>query len=110
MSKELIAELDARVASEETGWHSVEGDTELIRRAAAALRAQEWQPIETAPDGQWIVTARMGENGFNLTKKIYDADDDPEWVNMRGQTTVTHSTFLPPTHWRPITPPETRDE
>lgn len=55
-----------------------------------------------------LETRRDGEAGTNVCLAVYTPEDalscDPsyiEWVEVRtGVTTVTHGTFLPPTHWR----------
>ena len=66
-----------------------------------------WQPIETAPAGKWLLTAREGEGGCNLCIYRHFEGEDREWIDQAGRTTITHSTFLPPTHWRycPAAPP-----
>lgn len=46
-------------------------------------------------DGRLHVTCREGETGINLTRYLLGG----EWADQEGRTTVTHSTFLPPTHW-----------
>lgn len=72
-----------------------------------------WKTVDTAPRGKWIRTKREGESSENVclyrSTQIFGAanipvmDCDPEWVEREtGMTTITHSTFLPPTHWRPI--------
>ena len=49
MNRELIAELEQAALTFRRGFEKDEGAADLLERAAAALRAQEWQPIETAP-------------------------------------------------------------
>jgi hypothetical protein len=62
-----------------------------------------WQTIESAPAGVWIQTKLTGENGDNICMKIPHPYDEVEWVEREtGVTTVTHSTFAAPSHWRPL--------
>lgn len=56
-----------------------------------------WQPASEQPIGGWFVTAREGEKGLNITQRIRE----DEWADGDGATTITHSTFLPPTHYLP---------
>lgn len=64
----------------------------------------EWQAIETAPEGKWLLTKRDGEDGDNVCCYWQrEPDEPPEWIEMgTGRTTVTHHSFLPPTHWKPL--------
>jgi hypothetical protein len=57
-----------------------------------------WQPIETAPRGVFLRTKLFGEAGDNVSMRL----NDGEWADKDGRTTVTHSTFLAPTHWAPL--------
>jgi hypothetical protein len=53
------------------------------------------------PVGCWLETKREGEAGTNeCFCRIMAIGDEPEWIDRDGATTVTHSTFAPPTHWR----------
>lgn len=76
-------------------------DAEVARAADARGSVGEtppcWRPAAEQPIGGWYVTAREGEGGVNITQRIRD----DEWVDGDGATTVTHSTFLPPTHYLP---------
>lgn len=66
----------------------------------------EWKPVSCAPFGVWLRTKRQGENGENVCAKRRGPNpgDEPEWIEQppHGRTTITHSTFLPPTHWSPL--------
>lgn len=65
---------------------------------------QGWMPIETAPEGEWVVTAKAGERGANLCCRTGD-----EWHDQAGRSTVTHHSFAAPTHWMPLPPPPTKE-
>lgn len=53
------------------------------------------------PLGVWLETKR-GESGVNRCFcRMATIGADPEWIeHSTGVTTVTHGTFLAPTHWR----------
>lgn len=75
-----------------------------LRAGAAALLAQRWQPIETAPkDGTWILVS-------------HPAWTDGKWEiaqwSQYSECWQTYDTgltgLMPPTHWMPLpSPPET---
>jgi len=70
-----------------------------------------WREIETAPrDGTPFESKRDGEVGTNVCHIIWHPEHcyEPEYVETAtGRTTVTHNSFAPPTHWRPLpNPPE----
>jgi len=67
----------------------------------------EWQPIETAPSGTWLRTKREGEPYYNISMYRECIGEEWEWIDLGGRTTVTHRTFLPPTHWMPLPEPPT---
>jgi hypothetical protein len=70
--------------------------------------------IDPAFDGGWNIvgpgtpynmkleTYRAGEKTTGLSAcRILSIGDEPEWIDCAsGVTTVTHSTYAPPTHWR----------
>lgn len=59
-----------------------------------------WQPVSCAPVGVWLRTKREGEDGENVCMvRVLTLADEPEWITREGVTTVTHHSFLPPTHW-----------
>ncbi|MCW1844205.1 hypothetical protein [Prosthecomicrobium hirschii] len=68
----------------------------------------QWQPIEIAPENTWLRTKRAGEAGENVSKKVVHVhpehcpEPQTEWVDREGRTTVTHHSFLAPTHWMPF--------
>lgn len=76
--------------------------------ARASARVSEWEHDRGwnvvgggMPLNSWLETYRAGESKPNLTMCLLRCiGDEPEWVDRHGRTTVTHSTFLPPTHWR----------
>lgn len=72
---------------------------------AAASPTDGWMPAACAPIWQWLRTKREGEDGENVCALRIWPDGEREWVERDGgRTTVTHSTFLPPTHWQPLPP------
>lgn len=63
-----------------------------------------WRPERDAPEGVWLRTRRRGEAGMNICA-LRIIDGDREWIEHHtkgGRTTVTHHSFAPPTHWRPL--------
>lgn len=53
--------------------------------------------------GECAQTWRFPEKGTNRCHCVRWPDGDVEWVETAsGVTTITHGTFLPPTHWRPL--------
>ena len=77
---------------------------DLIERLSAALEAQEWQPIETAPKDAVILA-------FNPMVGIYTTQyAGGEWP-LRGLVPNLPCSCIwypRPTHWRPLPPaPET---
>ncbi len=64
---------------------------------------KKWHPVGPGmPLHTWLDTRREGEVGENVClARIMFLGDEPEWVEKDGgRTTITHSTFAPPTHWR----------
>lgn len=70
-----------------------------------------WNPVGNGtPLNALLETKRDGEAGTNICFcRTMSIGDEPEWVeHATGVTTVTHSTFAAPTHWRwPRNPPKT---
>jgi hypothetical protein len=65
--------------------------------------SNDWQPVGNGtPLAVWIETKRQGEARVNVCCcRMMHIGDEPEWIERgSGRTTVTHGTFLPPTHWR----------
>lgn len=67
----------------------------------------EWQPISTAPEHVWLRTLREGEDGENVCMYRVWPDGEWEWIDRDGRTTITHHTFLAPTHWMSLPEPPT---
>lgn len=72
---------------------------------------------QAPPTGIWLHTYRDGERRSTISKLLHPACQvpgepgntmDAEWVTFDGRTTVTHSTFLPPTYWAPMAIPSIR--
>lgn len=68
----------------------------MVRRAAAALEAQEWQPIKTAPrDGRNI---QVWTEELNTPECVYWGSEYGKWLIPDD-----HWDFpFTPTHWRPF--------
>ncbi len=63
----------------------------------------DWNPVRITPPPGWLLTYRKGESRASMACYLGDG----EWGDAEGRTTVTHSTFLPPTHWAYLPePPE----
>ena len=71
---------------------------------------QPWNDVDRTlpPSGVFVETMRTGERLPNVCAWQWARlGTDIEWYERGkpgdpGRTTVTHSTFIPPTHWRPI--------
>lgn len=61
-----------------------------------------WQPVSSAPLNEWLHVKHEAETGENVCFVRQFPGEEREWIDCEGRTTVTHSTFLAPTHWRPI--------
>lgn len=67
-----------------------------------------WETVDTCPENTYVETRREGEEGtmvcaYRIVRQPDCVPDDMEWVEKyEGITTVTHHSFLPPTHWRPF--------
>lgn len=66
-----------------------------------------WNPVgQGTPLNTWLETTRLIVGGYHIDNnvcmcRILSIGDEPEWCEKHGgRTTVTHSTFAPPTHWR----------
>jgi hypothetical protein len=96
----LNAQIDLETGTKKaTTIATLAGGLKMIR---AALSEPDWLPIPKTVDtskppfdGRTYPTCRVGERGLNYCHYIADG----EWVDQSGRTTVTHSTFLPPTHF-----------
>lgn len=66
------------------------------------MDVSEWFPAGPGtPLNMWLETKRDDEKGTNVCfARLLALGDEPEWVSRDGRTTVTHSTFTAPTHWR----------
>lgn len=60
------------------------------------VEEMRWRKAEEAPVGEFLMTKREGEKGINFCMTVGGG----EWVEYgTGRTTVTHHSFLPPTHY-----------
>lgn len=104
----LLAEAMVRSARIIAGDPEIE---DLIDKDFAEVEENPWTWRVVGPGTplhSWLETRRVGidaqgryEGGTNETMCLMRAiGDEAEWVDRDGRTTVTHSTFLAPTHWR----------
>lgn len=67
---------------------------------------KEWHPVgDGTPLGAWLETTDRPDEERNQNTciaRIIAIGEEVEWCEkgMPGRTTVTHTTFAPPTHWR----------
>ncbi len=76
-------------------------DRTYARALIAKLIEGMWQPADTAPRGQWLLTCREGETCSTIAMRGFGG----EWLSPSGHTTVTSHAYLPPTHWQPLPAP-----
>lgn len=96
----------------DTYWRvKLESLEKFLDAAAQAATPSEdgWRPASEAPDGMWVPTWREGEKHTSIASKRAWLDGDDEWCAPNGKTTVTHSTYLPPTHYFRVPPPPLPD-
>jgi hypothetical protein len=61
-----------------------------------------WKDVskEQPPERKLLITRREGESGTNLCSVAIHPDGTLEWIeSVSRRTTITHDTFLHPTHW-----------
>lgn len=115
-NKELIAALRERA----DGFESFNPDAVLLKRAANALEAQEWRDIESAPkDGTEICIFGFDpdyssdkahgydKSAFHPTQSSAVWDVDHMAWRVCSYDGGCYGTVNNPTHWKPLTPPET---
>lgn len=70
---------------------------------------EDWRPIDSStPVDRWIATKKEGEKGSNVCKVWPRPGGEVEWCDVEGRTTVTHHSFVAPTHWRPLSEEDRR--
>lgn len=98
-----------------------DSDAKIWRRTLQELsdwtlrenNARPWETVDTCPENVYVETKREGEEGtmvccLRILRPTQGGDweDECEWMEKyEGITTVTHSTFAPPTHWRHLDNP-----
>lgn len=113
-SPELTDEELARVGHSFPALTAVEQNN-FAQRMLAELRRHRSSPSSAwelcganCPQGQWLWTWREGEDKPSIAMlRIWPGPDgEAEWIAPDGRTTITHHTYLPPTHWAapPILP------
>lgn len=71
--------------------------------ASDALRAMEWQPIETAPrDGTHIFAGSLP--GRWMCSAFFE-EHDSQWYVVGSHWTDAHDGTVNPTHWQPLPSP-----
>ena len=74
---------------------------------AGALRdVERWQPIESAPNGEWFL-AHSERGWIGLARRA-----DPDYAPGEGWFEDEHTEYLNPawlTHWRPLPAPPAQD-
>ena len=78
----------------------------LIRRAAAALEAQEWQTIETAPKNSTNRLVWCPENQCTFSVTWDATTEPPNWAFFGAGRSLNYL-CVTPTHWRPLPDPPT---
>lgn len=80
------------------------------------MRMGEWQPIETAPDGEMVLLsipdANRGNWGCEVGMMLRNPEDPTGrgyslWSNggPNGGSDLHFDAMLPPTHWMPLPAP-----
>lgn len=78
---------------------------ELWDMFTAEVAANAWRRVdqELPPANVWVLTKREGEDGWNVCCQVRHDEDTVEWIEKgSGRTTVTHHSFVGPTHWKPV--------
>lgn len=110
MTRETNAEIMSDAIFEAIGYISRAESDDLTSTILAALKdnnrllVEGAKPIEDAKPDTWYVTHRKGEKGFNWCFYRALPGEEWEWIDSAGRTTVTHSTFIPPTHFFDLSP------
>lgn len=108
-NKELIAALRERA----DGFESFNPDAVLLKRAANALEAQEWRDIESAPKDGTPFLAFAEREGWKGTPRTvccaWYKEARKFYIYGAGPTKHSEQWLdqCSPTHWKPLTPPET---
>lgn len=71
---------------------------DLMREAADALEAQEWQPIETAPKNATEVIVLCGRKDIRLGWYFAPSSRTFGWKDQNGKDITPHS-------WKPLCQP-----
>jgi hypothetical protein len=74
------------------GYYKVQALAALVLQLVADARARAWQPISTAPFGEYVLAA-VPDYGVMKVVKL-----DGGWLTMTG-------TRINPTHWMPLPEP-----
>ena len=110
-NRELIAELQYLAST-----FPENSTRRCISRAAAALEAQEWQPIETAPTTPFTLIEvgwwEDGWHGIELVQLLLSriewtpGDERKVWLHLNSNNyTTIQQAHQWPTHWRPLPDP-----
>ena len=107
---EALEEITAYLGSDDAYWPQGEMEKvhKLVEAIRAALEAQQWQPIETAPENE-LVLLYCPETGCVSNKERVELDYASQgWRNEVANNMSYHSWA---THWMPLPkPPQTAQE
>lgn len=78
-------------------WPPTRVGKDVITEAATALRAREWQPIETAPKDEPVLIYIEGAGeGLEYEIAHCSSDDPDDWYSS---VHLGQPIDMPPTHW-----------
>jgi hypothetical protein len=79
------------------------------QRADAAEQARAWQPIETAPKGQFVLVSFGQFSGAQMAV-LKERGDSGEWIDEDEEMDPQGEYYTPPTHWQRLPAPPVSSE